>query len=377
MDFTFTEEQQMLRDTVRRFVTDDYAFDARKRSVADARGWSAAAWRTFADMGLLGVPFAERHGGIGGTPVETMIVMEELGRGLVVEPYFATVVLGGGIVDCAGNEAQKQSVLPEIAKGERMLAVAHTESQGRFDLHDVAVSARKRGRSYRLQGAKTVVLNGESAQQFVVSARTSGAQRDRDGITLFLVDRDTPGLSVRGYRTFDGQRAAEVAFADVAIAADRVLGPVDGGLPCLEQAADIGCAALCAEAVGLMEVINAMTLEYTRTREQFGQPISRFQVLQHRMVDMMTHLEQTRSLSYLASGRCRSNDATVRARSVSAAKAHVGISGRFVVESAIQLHGGMGVTNELAVGHYCKRLTLIDFILGDADHHLERLAAHG
>jgi alkylation response protein AidB-like acyl-CoA dehydrogenase len=377
VDFTFTEEQQMLRDTVRRFVTDDYAFDTRKRSVADPRGWSAGAWRTFADMGLLGVPFAEQHGGIGGTPVETMIVMEELGRGLVVEPYFATVVFGGGLVDRAGSEPQKRAVLPAVASGERMLAVAHTEAQSRFDLFDVAVSARKQGGGYRLQGAKTVVLNGESAQQFVVSARTSGGQRDRGGITLFLVDRDAPGVSVRGYRTFDGQRAAEVTFADAALGTDRVLGPVDGGLPFLEQAADVACAALCAEAVGLMEVINAMTLEYTRNRQQFGQPISGFQVLQHRMVDMMTHLEQTRSLSYLASGRCRADDASVRARSVSAAKAHAGLSGKVVAESAIQLHGGMGVTNEMAVGHYCKRLTLIDFILGDADHHLERLAAHG
>ena len=375
MDFSLTEEQQLLRDSLARFVANEYSFEERKGIVASPKGWGDKVWSKFAEMGLLGVPFAEAHGGFGGSGVDLMVVMQEFGRGMVVEPYLSTVVLGGGLVNLAGTAAQKRDILPGIIKGKWLLALAHGEPQSRYDLHEVAASARREPSGFVLNGRKSVVLHGASADTLVVSARTAGAQRDRAGITLFLVDSKTRGVNVSGYRTIDGLRAADIELDGVHVGDEAVLGPVDGALPLLEQAVDRGAAALCAEAVGVMEALNAATLDYLKTRQQFGQPIGRFQALQHRAVDMLMHAEQSKSMACLAAVKCESQDARERSRAVSAAKSLVGRSGRAVAKEAIQLHGGMGVTNELPAAHLAKRLTMIDFWLGDSDWHTERFAA--
>ena len=375
MDFTFTEEQQLLRDSIARLVANEYGFEDRKRSIAGPKGWSDAVWTQFADMGLLGVPFAESHGGFGGSMVDVMVVMQEFGRGIVVEPYLSTVVLGGGLVVLAGSAAQKGDILPRVAAGKWLLAAAYGEPGSRYDLHDVATTAKKDGGGYVLNGRKSVVLHGGSANTLVVSARTAGGQRERQGITLLLVDAKMRGVTVSDARTVDGLRAADVALDGVHVGAESVLGQVDGGFAPLEAAADRGAAALCAEAVGVIEALNAATLDYLKTRQQFGQPIGRFQALQHRAVDMLIHAEQTKSMACVAAVKSQSADPAERRRAVSAAKSLVGRAGRAVAKEAVQLHGGMGVTNELPAAHYAKRLTMIDFWLGDADWHTERFAA--
>jgi alkylation response protein AidB-like acyl-CoA dehydrogenase len=375
MDFRLSEEQQLLRDSIARFVANEYGFEARKAIVASERGWSPAVWSQFADMGLLGVPFAEADGGFGGSMVDVMVVMHEFGRGMVVEPYLSTVVLGGGLVNLAGSAAQKQDILPRVAAGKWLLAAAYGEPQARYDLHDVATAAKRDGGAFVLSGKKSVVLHGASADTLVVSARTAGGQRDREGITLFLVDAKARGVKLGDARTVDGLRAADVGLDGVHVGAEAVLGVVDGGFATLEAAADLGAAALCAEAVGVMEALNEATLEYLKTRQQFGQPIGRFQALQHRAADMLMHAEQAKSMACVAAVRSQSVDAVERRRAVSAAKSLVGRSGRAVAKEAVQMHGGMGVTNELPAAHYAKRLTMIDFWLGDSDWHTERFAA--
>jgi pimeloyl-CoA dehydrogenase small subunit len=375
MDFTLSEEQQLFRDAVAKFVQNEYAFDARKKIVASAQGWSAEVWAKLAEMGVLGVPFAEADGGLGGSSVDLMVVMQELGRGIVVEPYVATVVLGGGAITAAGSTAQRQTLLPGVVAGERQLALAYGEPGSRHDLHDVQTTARRDGSGYVLSGKKVAVLNGATADTLVVSARTAGAQRDAKGVTLFLVERGAKGVSLTDYRTIDGLRAADLVLDGVRIDVDAVLGAVDGGLAPLERAVDLGAAALCAEAVGVIEQLNALTLDYLRTRQQFGQPIGRFQALQHRAVDMLVHAEQVKSIACLAASAAQSTDARERVRAVSAAKSLVGRSGRAVAKEATQLHGGMGVTLDLPAAHYAKRLTMIDFWLGDSDWHTERFAA--
>jgi alkylation response protein AidB-like acyl-CoA dehydrogenase len=375
MDFRLSEEQQLLRDSIARFVANEYGFEARKAIVASERGWSPAVWAQLAEMGLLGVPFAEAHGGVGGSMVDVMVVMQELGRGLVVEPYLSTVVLGGGLVNLAGSGAQKQDILPRVAEGKWLLAAAFGEPQSRYDLHDVATTAKRDGGGFVLGGKKSVVLHGATADTLVVSARTAGGQRDRQGITLFLVDAKARGVSLSDARTVDGLRAADVGLDGVHVGAGAVLGAVDGGLATLEAAADLGAAALCAEAVGVIEALNAATLEYLKTRQQFGQPIGRFQALQHRAVDMLIHAEQLKSMACVAAVKSQAADAVERRRAVSAAKSLAGRAGRAVAKEAVQMHGGMGVTNELPAAHYAKRLTMIDFWLGDSDWHPERFAA--
>jgi alkylation response protein AidB-like acyl-CoA dehydrogenase len=375
MDFTLSEEQQLFRDAVAKFVQNEYAFEARKRIIASAQGWSAEVWAKLAEMGVLGVPFAEADGGLGGSGVDLMVVMQELGRGIVVEPYLATVVLGGGAVAAAGSPAQRQALLPSVIAGERQLALAYGEPESRHDLHDVQATARRDGAGYVLSGRKAAVLNGATANTLVVSARTAGARRDAQGVTLFLVERGARGVSLSDYRTIDGLRAADLVLDGVRVGADAVLGPVDGGLASLERAVDLGAAALCAEAVGVIEQLNALTLDYLRTRQQFGQPIGRFQALQHRAVDMLVHAEQVKSIVCLAASAAQSADERERRRAVSAAKSLVGRSGRAVAKEATQLHGGMGVTLDLPAAHYAKRLTMIDFWLGDSDWHTERFAA--
>ncbi len=377
MDFRLSEEQQLLRDSIARFVANEYGFEARKAIVASGKGWSPAVWAQLAEMGLLGVPFAESDGGFGGSMVDVMVVMQELGRGIVVEPYLATVVLGGALVNLAGSDAQKKDILPRVAAGKWLLAAAYGEPQSRYDLHDVATSAKRDGDGYSLSGRKSVVLHGAAADTLVVSARTAGAQRDRPGITLFLVDAKSRGVTLSDARTVDGLRAADVALDGVHVGAEAVLGTVDGGFATLETAADLGAAALCAEAVGVAEALNEATLEYLKTRQQFGQPIGRFQALQHRAVDMLIHAEQMKSMACVAAVKSQSADALERRRAVSAAKSLAGRAGRAVAKEAVQMHGGMGVTNELPAAHYAKRLTMIDFWLGDSDWHTERFATAG
>jgi alkylation response protein AidB-like acyl-CoA dehydrogenase len=370
MDFNYTEEQSALQDTLRRFIARDYGFEQRRALAKSAEGFSRAHWKQFADLGLLALPFPEDFGGMNGNAVDTLLVMEAFGRGLVLEPYLATVVVAGGLIRDAGSAAQKEELLPAIAGGELMMALAHYEPGARYELNHVATVARPDGSGWKLSGAKAVVLGGGAAGKLIVSARTSGGPRDSSGISLFIVDSKAPGVAVRSYPTQDGARAAEIRLDGVSVDTGALVGAKDMALPIIERALDYGIAALCAEAVGIMAALNEATLEYLKTRKQFGQPIGRFQALQHRMVDMVIATEQARSMATLAAVKADSPDAAERRRAVSAAKAYVGQQARFVGQQAVQLHGGMGVVDELNVSHYFKRLTMINATFGDADHHL-------
>ena len=372
MDFDYSEDQQLLQESVQRFVRENYSFEARRQLVATEQGWSDAHWAQFAELGWLGIPFPEEHGGLGMSGVETMVVMEAIGNGLVAEPYLSTVVMGGGAVAAAGSDEQKAEILPAVAEGKCKLAFAFAERQARYNLQDVEVRAEAANGGYRLSGMKSVVFGAPTADRFVVSARTAGGSRDADGITLFLVDREATGLSVRGYPTADGLRAGELTLDGTP---GDALGEVDGGLATVEEVVDRAIAAVSAEAVGLMGTLNDMTLEYLKTREQFGQPIGRFQVLQHRMVDMFIAHEEAKSMAMMAAMRVDEEDVDARKKAMSAAKVQIGKSARFVGQQSIQLHGGIGMTDEYAAGHYFKRLTMIDRSFGDNDYHLRRYAA--
>jgi len=374
MDFDFSEEQRLLDETVRRLVKDAYDITKRKSYIAAPEGFSRALWARYAELGLLGLPFAESEGGFGGSAVETMIVMESFGRGLVVEPYLASIVLGGGLVALAGSAAQKQAILPQVALGKKLLAFAHGERQSRYALADVETTAKRAGGGWVLNGQKGVVLNGDSADTLILSARSAGASRERQGITLFLVHAKAKGVGLRGYPTVDGLRAAEVTLENVQVGGDAVLGAPDGAYPVIEHVVDRALAALCAEAVGIMETLNATTLDYLKTRKQFGVPIGTFQALQHRMADMVVEHEQSKSMAMLAALSADLADAAERRRVISAAKVQIGKSGRFVGQQSIQLHGGIGMTEEYLAGHYFKRLTMIEQSFGDTDHHLDRFA---
>ncbi len=378
MDFSFTEEQTLLQDSLKRFVQKEYSFEKRKAILNSPEGFSREVWEQLAGMGVLGLPFAEEYGGFGGGAAETLIVMQAIGGGLLVEPYLATVVLGGGLVQSLGERPQRQ-MLAEVAEGRLLLAFAHGEPHSRYTLSQVEMRAQKLGQAHgagwTISGRKAVVLNGAQADRLIVSARSSGAAAEESGISLFIVERGAAGLSVRDTRTIDGLRAAEIVLENVHVGADALLGAEGEAFAAIEQASDAGAAALCAEAVGVMEALSAQTLDYLKTRQQFGQPIGRFQVLQHRAVDMFIHCELSKSMALLAAMKAGEADARERRRAVSAAKAHIGRSGRSVSQAAIQLHGGMGVTDELPASHYAKRLTMIDFWLGDSVHHLERFGA--
>lgn len=373
MDFNFTDEQQLIQESVERFIQDEYDFDTRQKLAASDDGFSRDNWAKFAELGWLGVSFPEEAGGFGGGPVETMIVMEAFGRGLVTEPYLPTVVLAGGLVARHGSDAQKADVLSKVIEGDLMMALAFAEPQSRFNLADVTTRAEADGDGFVLSGHKAVVFGAASAGKIIVSARTAGDIRERDGVTLFLVDNDADGLSRRDYRTVDGLRASEVLLDGVKVGADAVIGPVGGGLALLEEAIDHGTVAVCAEAVGAMKVLHDTTHEYLKTRQQFGQPIGRFQVLQHRMVDMFIHYEEAKSMALMATLRV-GEDAEVRARAVSAAKVQIGKSARFIGQESVQLHGGMGMSDELNVGSYFKRLTMIEALFGNTDYHLNKFA---
>ena len=374
MDFSFTEEQTLLRNMVQSFVSDNYDFDTRMKIVRSEDGMDRAIWQQFAELGLLAAPFSEEMGGLDGGPVETMVIMEELGRGLVVEPYLPTIVLCGGILNRHGSAAQKESHLPGIIAGENIWALAFNEPQGRFNLADIVTSARAEGDGYVLNGAKAVVLGGPWADKLIVSARISGNQRDRDGVGLFIVDKSADGVSTQDYPTVDGGRASEVVLENVTVSGDAIIGDAGSGLDILEEGVDYGIAAICAEAIGHMKMLNDATVEYCRTRKQFGVPIGSFQVLQHRMVDMFMEYEQSVSMTYMVNMKL-DEDAAARAKAAAGAKVQIGKSGRFVGQQAVQLHGGMGMTEELNVGHFFKRLTMIDTQFGNVDHHLKRFAA--
>jgi pimeloyl-CoA dehydrogenase small subunit len=377
MDFELSEEQRLLKDSVERLVTQRYDFEARKKYMGEADGWSRALWKQYADLGLTALPFAEEHGGIGGGPVETMIVMEAFGRALALEPYLASVVVGGSFVSRGGSKAAQADVLPKVAAGESLLAFAHIERQSRYDLADVAATAKKDGGGYVLDGAKSLAVHGDCADKLVVSARVSGGPRDKTGIGLFLVDAKAPGVARRGYPTMDGLRAAEVTLANVKVGADAVIGEPGNAYPLIEQVTDIAIAALAAEAVGAMSAMHELTVDYLKQRKQFGVPIGNFQVLQHRAGDMLIALEQARSMAMLATMMAGEENAAERRKAISAAKVQIGRSGKLVGQGAIQLHGGIGMTMEYKVGHYFKRVTMIDTLFGDADHHLGVLARTG
>ncbi len=343
--------------------------------MAEPDGWSRDIWAQYAELGILGLPFEERHGGFGGGPVETAIVMEAFGRGLVLEPYFATVILGAGLVRAAGDEALQAALLPEVAAGKQLLAFAHVERQSRFSLADVLTTAKRDGDAWVLDGTKSVVLHGDVADKLFVTARVAGNRRDRDGIGLFMVDAKAPGVSRQGYRTQDNLRAAEVTLAGAR--AEAVLGEPAAALPAIERVVDEAIAALCAESVGVLTSMQELTVDYLKTRKQFGVAIGSFQALQHRAVDMLVSVEQARSMALFAGVMAADPDPTEREKAISAAKVQIGRSGKHVGEEAVQLHGGIGVTMEYKVGHYFKRQTMIDLMFGTADEHLVKLAAKG
>ena len=375
MNFSLDEEQQLLKDSVDRFVREACSLDRRRALVESERGYSERSWRQMAELGWLGAGVPEAFGGTGGGPVETMVLMEAFGSGLVVEPYFPSVVLGGSLVATAGSGTQKRSVLPALVAGELKLAFAWVEAQSGFDLFDVETTAVRREGGWVIDGAKSVVLGAATADKLIVSARTRGASRDRDGIGLFILEREAHGVRLRDYRTVDGLRAAEVTFEAARVDDDSLLGDPGGALPVIEAVAERAIAALCAEAVGVMDVIVRDTAEYLKTRRQFGRPIGAFQVLQHQFVDMLMASEEARSMMYVATARLGDRDGRARAKAVSGAKHLAGKHGRSIGQRAIQLHGGMGMTDEMAIGHYFKRLTMIDIMFGDAAYHLKRYAA--
>jgi pimeloyl-CoA dehydrogenase small subunit len=375
MNFDLTEEQQLLADSLKRYLANEYSIDARAKIVDSPTGSSEAVWAAFAEMGLLGVPFAEEHGGFGGTAVDVMLVMEALGEGLVVEPYWVNVGLAGRLVARGGSVAQQKRILPELIQGKHRLAFAHTERAARYDLRHVATRAKRSGAGFVLEGEKRAVLHGASADTLIVSARTSGADTDSAGISLFLVDRAAPGVTVKEYRTIDELRAADVWLSGVSVGAEAQLGDEGRALPLIEDAADYATALLCAEAVGAIRFANEATLEYLKTRRQFGVPIGSFQALQHRMVDMVISYEQARSMACLACVKVDSAPPAERRHAVSAAKIKVADACRHVSQEAVQLHGGMGMTEELKISHTFRRLTMIAQTFGDAEHHLERFAA--
>lgn len=373
MDFNLSEEQQLLKDSVDRFVQDDYDFEARRKLANSDAGYSEDNWKTFAELGWLAVGLPEDQGGFGG-PVETMIIMEAVGKGLITEPYLPTVILGGGLVAEAGSDDQKNEILPAIAEGGLKMAFAYAEPTSRFNLADVTTRAEKSGGGYKLSGHKSVVYGAAAADKIIVSARTSGGQRDRDGISLFIVDNNTAGLTRRDYPTADGLRASEVMLEGVEVGADALLGAEGKAMGAIEKVVDAAIAALCAEAVGCMEVLKDETNEYLKTRKQFGVPIGKFQVLQHRMVDCFIELEQSRSMAYMVTLKLDEED-TERRKAATAAKAQIGKGGVFVGAQSVQMHGGMGMTDELKISHYYKRLMQIDTMFGNRDYQLKQFAA--
>ena len=375
MNFEHTEDRRMLADTLGRFLQAEYPFETRNAIAGSPKGYSSEMWRRFADLGVIGAMFAEADGGFGGSGFDIAVVFEQLGRGLVVEPFLASAVLGGGAIAAAGDAAQREH-LAGIIDGSRISTLAHGEPDAHYELARVATRARREGTGWVIDGAKAVVPHAEAADVFVVSARTSGAVDDEDGLSLFLVPADTRGLSLRGYPTIDGGRAAELTLKAVSVGANALLGIDGAGYATLERVVGTGILALCAESLGAMEAAKEATLEYLRTRKQFGALIGSFQALQHRMADLLIEIAQARSAVINAAAAIDA-DRVLRERALSAAKVAIGRVGARVAEESIQMHGGIGMTWELPLAHYAKRLVMIDHQLGDVDHHLERYIALG
>ena len=371
MDFNFNEEQTLIQGQVAQFIQRDYEWEKRQNLVSSELGFSEANWKTFAELGWLGISLSEESGGFGGTVLESMIIMEEFGKGLVLEPFLETIILCSGLIDSCGTDEQKGEILGQVVAGNMHLALGFTEPQSRFNLADVTTEAKLKDGNYVVSGFKSVVMNGPNANKFIISTRTSGKQTDQDGISLLVVDANQDGVSLRNYPTVDDRRASELSLENVIVPASCLLGSENQGFKLLEDAIDNATLGICAEAVGAMEVLYKTTVEYTKTREQFGQPIGKFQVLQHRMVDMFMEYEQSKSLLYMATIKNVEGSPDAK-KSISGLKYQVGKAAKFIGQQAVQLHGGMGVTNELNVGHFFKRLTTIISIFGNTDYHLKR-----
>ena len=371
MNFELSEEQKMIQQSVERFVQENYDLPKRVEISSKDPGYNKDYWGSMAELGWLGLPFNEEDGGFGGNQIDTLVIMEQFGKGLVLEPFLANVVLGGGAIQMGGSEELKKEILPSLIEGTKQVTLAYAEQQSRFDLEDVATSARLDGDKYIINGQKSMVLNAESADHLVIVTRTSGGQVDEEGITLFLVDSDTKGLEKLNFPTVDGLRASEITLENVEVGTERIIGDIDKGFEILKAVSNNGILALCAEAVGAMEILYKDTVEYTQQREQFDHPLSDFQVLQHRMVDMFMEYEQCKSLLFRATMETI-QDPEMAQKTIHALKHLIGKSGIFVGENAVQLHGGMGVTEELRIGHFFKRLLVIDSQFGNADFHLDK-----
>ena len=371
MDFTFNEEQSLIQDQVDQFVQKEYDWETRQSLSNSELGFGEDNWKKFAELGWLGISVSEDSGGFGGSAIESMLIMEAFGKGLVVEPFLETVIMAGGLIDDHGSDQQKSSFLEPAIAGEMHLALAYAEPQSRFNLSDVVTEAKVDGDNFIINGYKSVVMNGPSADQIIVSARTSGTQLDENGISLFIIDANASGLDKTNYKTVDGKRASDLTFENVSVSKENLIGDQDKGFEILDSAIDKAILAISAEAVGAMEVLYKTTVEYTKTREQFGTAIGKFQVLQHRMVDMFMEYEQCKSLLYMATMK-HEEKAEDAKKAISGLKYQVGKAGKFIGQQAVQLHGGMGVTDELNVGHYFKRLTTVGTIFGNTDYHLKK-----
>ena len=371
MDFTFNEEQTLIQDQVDQFIQKEYDWETRQSLSNSELGFGDNNWQKFAELGWLGISTSEDNGGFGGSAIESMLIMEAFGKGLVVEPFLETIIMSGGLIDEHGSDQQKSSILEPAIAGQLHLALAYAEPQSRFNLSDVVTEAKLDGDNFILNGYKSVVMNGPSANKIIISARTSGSQLEENGITLFIVDGDSQGLNKTNYKTVDGRRASDLTIENVSVSKDDIVGQIDEGFDILDSSIDRAILAISAEAVGAMEVLYKTTVEYTKTREQFGTSIGKFQVLQHRMVDMFMEYEQCKSLLYMATMKHEEGSADAK-KAISGLKYQVGKAGRFIGQQAVQLHGGMGVTDELNVGHYFKRLTTVGTIFGNSDYHLKK-----
>jgi alkylation response protein AidB-like acyl-CoA dehydrogenase len=374
MDFDLTDDQRLLTDSVTRLLGNEYGFEQRKALLKTETGWSDKLWGQYAELGLLGLPIAEDFGGFGGGPVDIMLLMQAFGRHLVLEPYLATVVLGATAIKLAGSAAQQEEILSGVAAGETKLAFAHSERQARYDMTDVLTTAKPHAGGFILEGAKSVVLHGDCADKLVVSARTAGDRDDARGLSLFLVDGNASGVARRGYTLRDGTRAAEISLSSVQVGREALLGEQDQALGIIIRVTEAGIAATGAEVIGAMETMQAMTLDYLKTRQQFGKPIGENQALQHRAAEMLVAMEQGRSMAMLAAMMVDEPDAEERARNIAMAKVGVGQAGRFVSQNAVQLHGGIGMTEEYAVGHFFRRVMVVEHMFGDTAYHLDKLA---
>ena len=371
MDFSYSEEQKMLQESVSRFVSKDYDFESRRAIVSTEKGYNEKNWSLFAELGWLMVPFTEDDGGLGGSAVDLMVIMEEFGKGLVNEPFLATAVLAGGLIANNGNAQQKQALLEPLMAGELQLAFAYNEPQSRYNLADVACTAAQQNDDFIIDGHKSVVFNAKNADKIIVAARTSKQQCDKAGISLFILDAKTEGINIVGYPTADGHQAGDIWFKQVKVTKDNLLGELDQALPSIEAIIDRATLALCAEAVGAMQVSIEKTVEYSKTRQQFGREIATFQALQHRMANMFIEGQQARSILLMAALKMDSNDGNAP-KAISAAKSRIGHAARLVSQESVQIHGGIGMTDELDVGHFFKRLSTFQYMFGSTDYHTQR-----